>query len=317
MKILIFGKTGQVGRALLSALGPLGQLCAPQWRGSPCPAVGDLVEAGNQPVSLLADFRDPVRLYESTLAWAPDVIVNAAAWTAVDEAEHHETEVMLINAAAPKALARAAADSGALLIHFSSDYVFDGRGTQPWVESDLAKPCNVYGRSKLAADEAILNSGCRHLIFRTSWVYSLHGSGFLQQMMRLAMARQTVSVVNDQIGAPTDAQLIAAITATAIERYFGNGQAVADGLYHLSARGETSWFDYAGRIFSRMRSNDLALALTRVQPVSTPAYGSPARRPLNSRLDSGKLVAALGVRLPEWQKGVDAAVDALCTRVRD
>jgi dTDP-4-dehydrorhamnose reductase len=317
MKIVLFGKTGQVGRALQSALAPLGQVIAPDRpeHGAGLTTASTKVASPNG--LWQADLLDPAQLFERTLALSPDVIVNAAAYTAVDEAEHNQATAMVANAEAPAALARAAAQCGALLIHYSTDYVFDGTGTRPWIEADVARPINIYGHSKLAADQAIMHSGCRHLIFRTSWVYGRQGRGFLQQMMQLAMHRHCLRVVNDQIGAPTSACLIADMTAMAIDKYRSHPAAIEDGLYHLAASGQTSWFDYACHIFARMRANGLDLALDRVVPVSTLEYGSPARRPLSSRLDTGKLSGAFGLSLPGWQQGVDATVDALCEGSKD
>lgn len=317
MKILLFGKTGQVGRALQLTLAPLGQVIAPDRPQHAAGSTPVLTHAAHPQGVAPADFQDPAQLFAHTLALAPDVIVNAAAYTAVDDAETHEAMAMRINADAPAALARAAAECGALLIHYSSDYVFDGTGTRPWLETDVARPANVYGRSKLAADQAIMQSGCRHLIFRTSWVYSRQGQGFLQQMMKLAMTRERLRIVNDQIGAPTSAGLVAQITAAVLERYRCDAATIEDGLYHLAATGATSWFDYACHIFERMRGNGMKLAISQVVPVSTQEYGSPARRPLNSRLATGKLSRAFGLSLPCWQQGVDTTVDALSQGLKD
>ena len=317
MKILLFGKTGQVGRALQSTLAPLGQVIAPdrpQYASGSTPVLAHAAHPqGITPI----DFQDPAQLVEYTLALAPDVIVNAAAYTAVDHAETHEAMAMRVNAEAPAALARAAAQCGALLIHYSTDYVYDGAGSRPWSETDMAAPANAYGRSKLAADQAIMHSGCRHLIFRTSWVYGRQGQGFLQQMMKLAMTRESLRIVNDQIGAPTSACLVARVTAAALDKYHSHAAVIEDGLYHLAAAGETSWFDYACHIFARMRGNGMRLAIDQVVPVSTQEYGSPARRPLNSRLATGKLSGAFGLTLPCWQQGVNATVDALCHDLKD
>lgn len=316
MKVMLFGKTGQVGSVLLPALASLGQTIAPGWRHAQAGGIANASHADNGSDSWLADFRDPLRLYERTLANAPDIIVNAAAYTAVDTAEAQEATAALINAEAPAALARAAAECGALLVHYSTDYVFDGSGIRPWCETDIARPCNVYGRSKLAGDEAIMRSGCRHLIFRSSWVYGCNGSGFLQQMMQLAMQRETLSVVDDQFGAPTHARLIANVTARAIlQECHDPGR--YDGLYHLAAAGETNWFDYACHIFARMKRNGLELALERVMPISAQEYGSRATRPINSRLCTRKITEAFQLSLPDWQDDVDAAVDVLCHRMRN
>lgn len=312
MKILLFGRSGQIGRAILASLPASAQVIAPGWRAGPAGSNHEATTSAPPRERWLADFQDPAQLYERTLALAPDVIINAAAYTAVDEAEDNETAAMLINAHAPAALAQAAVRCGALLIHFSSDYVFDGSGTRPWRESDQGCPCNVYGQSKLAADLAIMGSGCRHLIWRTSWVYASAGNGFLQTIMRLARTRQTLSVVNDQIGAPTDARLLAAITLDVLERYGRHPEHLEDGLYHVAAAGQTSWFDYANRILVRMRARGVTLALERLLPVSSQDYGSRARRPLNSRLDTARFLRTFALPLPAWQAGVDAAVDRLC-----
>ena len=312
MKILLFGRSGQIGRAILASLPASAQVMAPDWRDGPAGRNDEALMSVPLRERWLADFQDPAQLYERTLALAPDVIINAAAYTAVDEAEDNETAAMLINAHAPAALAQAAVRCGALLIHFSSDYVFDGSGTRPWRETDQGRPCNVYGQSKLAADLAIMASGCRHLIWRTSWVYASAGNGFLQAIMRLARARQTLNVVNDQIGAPTDARLLAAITLDALERYGQHPEHLEDGLYHVAAAGQTSWFDYANHILARMRTRGATLTLEQLLPVSSQDYGSRARRPLNSRLNTAKFLRTFALPLPAWQAGVDAAVDRLC-----
>ncbi len=319
MNIVLYGKSGQLGQALLPAMAPLGHITAPDSISRASGAVRNRAIEPNERMGLPApspvDFRNPAQLFETTLSLAPDVIVNAAAYTAVDQAERDPACAMRINADSPAALAHAAAQCGALLIHYSSDYVFDGMGSKPWLETDIAQPLNVYGQSKLAGDLAIMRSGCRHLIFRTSWLYACQGSGFLQQMMRLAQTCDTLRVVNDQIGAPTSARLLAQITAAVMDIYTRSPATVPDGLYHVAAAGQTSWFDYACHIFARMRANGCHLALERVVPVSTQQYGSPARRPLNSRLDTGKLTGTFGLSLPDWQEGVDATVDALCQHV--
>ncbi len=315
MKIMLFGKTGQVGSVLLPTLASLGHVIAPSWREAQAGAIADARPADNRNDFWKADFRDPLRLYERTLADAPDIIVNAAAYTAVDEAEANEAAATLINAEAPAALARAAAECGALLVHYSTDYVFDGSGSRPWRETDIACPCNVYGRSKLAGEEAIMRSGCRHLIFRSSWIYGCEGDGFLQHMMQLAMQRKTLSVVDDQYGAPTHARLIANVTVRAILQECREPGRYG-GLYHLAAAGETNWFDYACHIFARMKCNGLELALERVSPIRSKDYGSLAVRPMNSRLCTRKITEVFQLSLPAWQEDVNAAVDLLCHRLR-
>ncbi len=312
MKILLFGRSGQIGRAILASLPASVQVVAPDWREVSAGSKKEATTSAPLGDRWLADFQDPTQLYERVLAVAPDVIINAAAYTAVDDAEDNETTAMQINAHAPAALAQAAVRCGALLIHFSSDYVFDGSGTRPWCETDQARPCNVYGQSKLAADLAIMGSGCRHLIWRTSWVYAGAGNGFLQTIMRLARTRQTLNVVSDQIGAPTDARLLATITLEVLKRYGRHPERLEDGLYHVAAAGHTSWFDYADRILAQMRASGAVLALEHLLPVSSQDYGSRARRPLNSRLDTAKFLCTFALPLPAWQTGVDAAVNQLC-----
>ena len=225
MKILLLGKNGQVGWQLQRALAPLGEIVALERK-----------DAGG-------DLADPQGLAAAVRAAKPQVIVNAAAYTAVDKAESEPQLARLINTEAPAALAREAAASGALLVHYSTDYVFDGSGSAPWQESDATGPLNVYGATKLAGEQAIAASGCAHLTFRTSWVYAAHGDNFIKTMLRLAATRERLTVIDDQKGAPTGAELIADVTAHAISQTLQ--QPAKAGLYHLTAAGEASWFDYA------------------------------------------------------------------------
>jgi len=293
MKILLLGKNGQVGWELQRSLAPLGELMALDRHSSDF--CGDLTN--------LAGLADTVR------AIRPDVIVNAAAYTAVDKAESEPELASTINAQAPELLAREAAQTGAWLVHYSTDYVFDGGGARPWREDDPTFPLNVYGQSKLLGEHMINRVCPRHLIFRTSWVYSARGGNFAKTMLRLAQERDQLKVINDQFGAPTGAELIADVTAHAIRRVIQPGadtQALA-GIYHLVASGCTTWFDYAQYVIAQAKKlqPSLKIRATLVEPVPTSAFPTPAQRPLNSRLDTGKLEAAFGLTLPAWQTGVD------------
>ena len=285
MKILLFGKNGQIGWELQRALAPLGELIA----------LG----------SADADFAQPDSLAATVQAVAPDIIVNAAAHTAVDRAESEPDLAMAINAEAPAVLAREAAVLGAWLLHYSSDYVFDGSGSAPWAEDAPTAPLSVYGRSKLEGELAIRASGCKHLILRTSWVYAARGSNFAKTMLRLAAERDKLSVVNDQFGAPTGAELLADISAhalhTAVER-----PRVA-GVYHVVARGETSWHGYAQHVIEFARSAGRPIRVTgdAIVPVPTSAFPTTARRPANSRLNTKKFRDTFGLSLPAWQLGVE------------
>lgn len=287
MKILLLGKNGQVGWQLQRALAPLGEIVALERK-----------DAGG-------DLADPQGLAAAVRAAKPQVIVNAAAYTAVDKAESEPQLARLINTEAPAALAREAAASGALLVHYSTDYVFDGSGSAPWQESDATGPLNVYGATKLAGEQAIAASGCAHLTFRTSWVYAAHGDNFIKTMLRLAATRERLTVIDDQKGAPTGAELIADVTAHAISQTLQ--QPAKAGLYHLTAAGEASWFDYAQYVLAlarQARPQGVKTAAGGVQPIASSQYPAAARRPLNSRLDTRRLQAAFGLQMPPWQQGV-------------
>jgi dTDP-4-dehydrorhamnose reductase len=289
MKILLFGKSGQVGWELQRSLAPMGELVALDTRSAePC---GDL--------SCLDGIRDTV------CAVAPDVVVNAAAYTAVDAAESERERAHTINALAPAILACESRKLGAWLIHYSSDYVFDGSGCEPWLESDTPAPLSVYGSTKLEAERSILASGCNHIIFRTSWVFALHGKNFAKTMLRLARERESVSVINDQVGAPTGADLIADVTAHAIGAALCRRQDVG-GLYHLAAAGETSWYGYACFLLNVAGQAEagLKLASENIFPVPSSAFPLPAHRPRNSRLNTTKLQNTFNLMLPSWQTGV-------------
>ena len=288
MKILLLGKNGQLGWELQRSLAPLGELMALDRHSEPC---GDLSQ--------------PELLAQTVRSLRPDVIVNAAAHTAVDKAESEADLARTLNARAPAALAQAAAEIGAWLVHYSTDYVFDGGGTRAWHEQDATGPLGVYGQTKLEGEQAIAASGCKHLIFRTSWVYAARGGNFAKTMLRLAQERERLTVIDDQHGVPTGADLIADVTAHAIRTALQQPQ--LSGRYHLVAGGETSWHGYASHVIARARAlrPDQAWKVGEVAPVPTSAFPTPAKRPLNSRLNTQKLQQVFGLHLPHWQQGVD------------
>ncbi len=297
MKILLLGKNGQVGQALQRTLAPLGELVALDRAQSSDGLCGDL----GQPECLAATIRQ----------LRPDVIVNAAAYTAVDKAESEPEQAPLINAHAPEVLAREAEALGAWLIHYSTDYVFNGSGTEPWQETDVTAPLNVYGQTKLEGELRVQTACTRHLIFRTSWVYAAHGSNFAKTMLKLAQERERLTVINDQWGAPTGAELIARVTAAAIQKVFAKEDAnhvALAGIYHLVAAGETNWHAYASHVIAQAKllRPDLPWAVQEIMPVPSTAFVTAAQRPHNSRLNTHKLQAAFGINLPDWQQGVDS-----------
>ncbi|MDQ3186297.1 MAG: dTDP-4-dehydrorhamnose reductase [Pseudomonadota bacterium] len=288
MKILLFGKGGQVGWELQRSLAPLGELVA--------------LDADSQ--DLCGDFTDLEGIAQTARAVAPDVIVNAAAYTAVDKAESEPERVRTINALAPAVLARESRKLGAWLVHYSTDYVFNGRGSKPWVETDPTGPLSVYGSTKLEGEEAIFASGCHHLIFRTSWVFAARGGNFAKTMLRLAQERERLTVINDQIGAPTGADLLADTTAHTIRTALQRQE--LSGLYHLVAAGETSWYGYARFVLNLAHQAEVRLKVApeSILPVPTSAFPLPAQRPENSRLDTSKLRSTFDLTLPLWQTGV-------------
>ena len=288
MKILLFGKNGQVGWELQRSLAPLGELVA--------------LDADSR--ELCGDFTDLDGLVRTVRAVAPDVIVNAAAHTAVDKAESEPELVRTLNALAPAVLAQEAQRCNAWLIHYSTDYVFDGSGDRPWRETDATAPLSVYGATKLEGEQLIRQAACRHLIFRTSWVYGARGGNFAKTMLRLAQERDRLTVIDDQIGAPTGADLLADVTAHALRT--ARQQPELSGLYHLVAAGETSWHGYASFVLDHVRRAGIPLKVApdAIQPVPSSAFPTPAMRPLNSRLDTAKLRNAFGLTLPVWQTGV-------------
>lgn len=289
MKILLLGKNGQVGWELQRALAPLGELTALDRQGDD---------------GLCGDLTNLDGLAATVRAVQPQVIVNAAAYTAVDKAEGEPELAQRINAEAPAALAREAAALGALLVHYSTDYVFDGTGSAPWAEDAPTGPLGVYGATKLAGEQAIAQTGCPHLILRTSWVYAARGGNFARTMLRLAQERERLTVIDDQWGAPTGAELIADVTAHAVAQT--REQPAKAGIYHLTAAGETTWFSYAKYVLALAGQAQKAIKIKAPEllPIPTSAYPTPARRPHNSRLDTRKLQTRFGLALPPWQHGV-------------
>jgi len=286
MKILLLGKNGQVGWELQRALSPLGELIAL-----------DRHEGG--------DLADSAALTATVQRHAPQLIVNAAAYTAVDKAESEPELAHQINATAPGLLAAEAARLGAMLVHYSTDYVFDGTGDQPRDETADTAPLSVYGASKLAGEDAIRASGCQHLILRTSWVYAARGGNFAKTMLRLASEREQLKVIADQMGAPTGADLLADLTAHMARATLTNPS--LSGTYHAVAAGATSWHAYACHVIetARRQGRTLQVAADQVLPIPTRDYPTPARRPLNSRLSTAKLQKNFDLRLPDWTVGVD------------
>lgn len=298
MKILLFGGRGQVGWQLRRSLAPLGEVVAlaaddPRW-------CGDLLQ--------------PDGLRATVAAVRPEVVVNAAAYTAVDRAEDEPERAFAVNARACEALAQASAATGAWLVHYSTDYVYDGSGTQPWREDAAPAPLGVYGRSKLEGDRAVAAGNPRHLILRTSWVYDTWGRNFVKTILRAAATRDELQVVADQWGAPTRAALIADVTAYALQR-LAPGLA---GTYHLAAAGETSWHGLAQLALAEGLAHGLPLRArpARCRPVTTAQYGARAPRPANSRLDTTRLRTTFGVSLPAWEDGVRQVVAELAQQVR-
>ena len=288
LKILLFGANGQIGWELQRSLSPLGELVALDRRS----------------IGLCGDLTNLDGIQDTVRQIAPDVIVNAAAYTAVDKAESDGEIAQIVNSAAPGALAEAANAAGALLVHYSTDYVFDGSGSKPWVEDDPTGPLNVYGKTKLEGEQCIASQCAKHLIFRTSWVYAARGANFAKTMLRLAQERESLNVINDQFGAPTGADLIADVTAHGISHVMRKPDDA--GLYHLSASDETTWFDYAKYVVDQsIRAQAIPEIIVKtISPVATSAFPTAAQRPQNSRLNTAKLQRTFGLRLTPWQQGV-------------
>ncbi len=284
--ILLAGCNGQVGAELITALS----------------AVGRVIACGRETL----DLADEAMIAEKIRVVRPAIMVNAAAYTAVDRAENEPALAHAINAVAPAVMAEEMCRLGGLLVHYSTDYVFDGDTDGAYTEEDTPNPLNVYGHSKLAGEQAILSSGCEHLIFRTSWVYGARGANFLLTMLRLAAERSELKLVYDQVGAPTWSRDIARATATVLAA--GGGLADARGLFHLSAAGHTTWFNFARAIFAAGLQGARAPHLI---PISAEQYGAPALRPHNSRLDSRRLREAFGIEMPDWQFSLHQCLAAM------
>ena len=289
MKLLLLGKNGQVGWELQRALAPL----------------GDLVALDFDSADYSADFSRPETLAATVQALRPQIIVNSAAHTAVDKAESEPELARALNATSAGVIAREAAAIGATLLHYSTDYVFDGSGQAPRDETAATGPLSVYGRTKLEGEALIRASGCRHLILRTSWVYAARGGNFARTMLKLASEREVLNVIDDQIGAPTGADLLADVTAHAVRRTLI--QPDLSGTYHCVAGGETHWHGYARFVIEWARARGVAIkvAADAVRPIPTSAYPTPARRPLNSRLSTRRIATAFDLNLPHWQLGVE------------
>ena len=291
MKILLLGKNGQVGWELQRSLAPLGEVISLDRNGL------------NQ---WCGDLSKPDQIYQTIIDIAPNVVVNASAYTAVDLAETEQDMANLINHVAVGKIAEACAQIKALLVHYSTDYVFDGEGTSIFNETDALKPLNAYGQTKALGEQAIQNAQCNYLIFRTSWVFAQKGKNFLKTMLTLSQQREELSIIDDQIGAPTSAELIADVSAHAIVQTLRDQTKI--GIYHLVASGETSWFEYANYIFEQAKNLGVNLAIQQVNPIPTAAYPTPAKRPHNSRLNNQKIQHAFQIYLPDWKVHVQRTV---------
>ena len=291
IKVLLLGKNGQVGWELQRSLAPLGEVLA----------------LDRHSISYCGDLCKPEELAQTVMTYKPDFIVNAAAHTAVDKAESEPELAKLLNTDAPAALAKAAAQVGSWLVHYSTDYVFDGSGAHARQECESTGPLSVYGQTKLDGEKAILASGCKYLIFRTSWVYAARGGNFAKTMLRLAQERDKLIVINDQHGAPTGADLIADVTAHAMRLVLNPPSFPLGGVYHLVASGETTWHGYASHVIAQAKvmRPELDWKAAEIASVPTSAFPTPAIRPLNSRLCTNKLQQDFGLLLPHWSQGVD------------
>jgi dTDP-4-dehydrorhamnose reductase len=295
--IVVFGSRGQVGQALVEALGE-------------CPTHVFLHRESQDYCGELANLAG---ITETLMELKPEIIINAAAYTAVDRAESEAEQAFAINAHAAGAIAQIAAKINALLVHYSTDYVFSGAGSRPWAETDACQPLSVYGKSKHAGEEMIQRSGARHFVLRTSWVYSHHGSNFLKTMLRLAESREEIRVVDDQWGVPTHARLLAETALDLINLAtpgFGSasGSVPPSGIYHCAPAGETNWFEYARLVINTAKTAGTASSCKSLIPISTAEYPTAAQRPINSRLDTQKLKQVLGSKLPDWQEDVITTV---------
>lgn len=299
MKILLLGKNGQVGWELQRALQPLGEVEALDRRLNSAGFCGDIT-----------DFN---AIRHAITEIKPDVVVNATAYTAVDLAETEKEQADLVNHLALNHLAKICKEHDILVVHYSTDYVFDGSGTAAWQEDDLTAPVNHYGQTKRAGEIALQDSQVRFINFRTCWVYASRGHNFIKTMLKLAQSKPELGIIHDQLGVPTGAALIADITAQVL-RYYDLQAAERPNLhghYHLAPHGETSWYDYAQYIFNCARNADLKLTVQKVNPIKTEDYPTPAKRPLNSRLNTTKLQQTFKIHLPSWQQGVEQVIEEI------
>lgn len=287
-KILLLGKDGQLGWELQRSLAPLGEMIALDRHGLP---------------GLAGDLNDPAGLAATIRALQPDILVNAAAFTAVDRAETERDKALRINAESPRVMAETLAESRGLMLHYSTDYVFDGSGDHAWSENDPSAPVNLYGVTKAQGDQAVRDSGCDHLIVRSGWLYGLHGDNFVKTILRLAAERDSLRIVADQFGAPTGAELVADVTAHLLRCV--TRQPEQQGTYHLACAGVTSWYEYACFVIDRARELGFGLRVKEIEPILSSSYQTPAVRPLNSRLNTSKLRQQFDVCLPPWQIGVE------------
>ncbi len=288
MKILLFGKNGQLGWELQRSLAPLGEVIA----------------LAKDSQDFCGDLENLQGLTDTIQKIKPDVIVNAAAYTAVDKAESEPDMALLINSEAPEVLAREAKILDALFIHFSTDYVFDGQGDHPWLEKDETNPLNIYGETKLAGEQAVRNISCKYLILRTSWVFSARGNNFAKTMLRLAQERNSLTVIDDQYGAPASAELLADVVAHAIRAV--QQQTGMEGLYHVTASGETSWYHYACFVidYALKAGVNLKVKSDQIKPVPSEAFNVVAKRPKNSCLNASKFEKVFNLKMPHWKTGV-------------
>ena len=287
-RVLLLGSAGQLGVELVESLAPDFELTA-------------LTRAE-------ADLTSEPALRAAIRAAEPAIVINAAAYTAVDRAESEPSLARAVNSAAPRIVAQEALRANAWLLHFSTDYVFDGSGDAPWKETDPTRPLNVYGKSKLEGEKAIAAAGCRHLIFRTSWVYASHGNNFLRTMLRLGQQRPSLNIVDDQVGAPTSTNELARAIRAVLHRLEDSTQRTQPGIYHMTCAGATTWFRFASAIFAGMAG---LVAAPELNPISTRQYPTPAARPHNSRLNCQKLDHAMGIHLANWEDALAEVIQEL------
>lgn len=306
-KVLVLGGNGQVGFELLEHLAPLGELTVATRDGRLPGGIG----------CARADLATPGSVAALVESMRPDIIVNAAAYTAVDRAEDEPDIALRVNGLALAEIGAAAVDAGALVVHYSTDYVFAGDGTRPYREDDATVPRSAYGESKLAGEQALADSGAAHMIFRTAWVYGARGGNFLRTMLRVGAERKELSVVDDQHGAPTPAPLIAAVTAQVLGRWLATPAASRSGLcgiYHLASAGQCSWHGFAQAIFQRAVDAGLLPAAPQLHAISSAGYPAKAQRPAYSVLDGGRLQRTFGLHLPDWRQGLDRVIAELAAR---